>query len=98
MRPKKISIAEKKYLQILWDDRGESKILLLDLRKNCPCAICVTDRQKRPANYIPLLSEVQLTIKDIKVVGSYALQLIWKDGHYEGIYSYEFLKELGEKE
>ncbi len=94
MLPKKISIADKKYLQILWDDGEGCKILISELRKNCPCAICVTDRQKRPANYIPLLSNVQLTIKDIKVVGSYALQFIWKDGHDEGIYSYEFLKSF----
>jgi DUF971 family protein len=97
MIPQKISIADKKYLHILWEDGEESNILLSELRKNCPCANCVTDRQKRPSNYIPLLSEVQLTLKDIKIVGSYAIQLTWQDGHDEGIYSYEFLRELDSK-
>ena len=64
------------------------------LRKNCPCAKCVTDKNKRPPTYIPLLSSVQLTLKDIKIVGSYAIQPVWMDDHDEGIYSFDFLKEL----
>lgn len=92
MSPKKIKVDDKKILFILWDDKSESRIPLVKLRKECPCANCVTDRQKQPANYIPLLSNAQLTLKDIKVVGSYAIQLVWQDGHDEGIYSFEFLK------
>jgi DUF971 family protein len=29
------------------------------------------------------------------VVGSYALQITWADGHNDGIYSYELLRRLG---
>ena len=96
MIPKKIKVQDKKYLYILWDDSSGSLIPLSKLRKYCPCANCVTDRQKKPSTYIPLLSTIQLTLKDIRIVGSYAIQPIWGDGHDEGIYSYEFLKELGE--
>jgi DUF971 family protein len=29
------------------------------------------------------------------VVGAYALQITWADGHNDGIYSYELLRRLG---
>ena len=91
MTPKKINVKEKKTLYILWDNGAESTIPLKELRRNCPCANCVTERQKRKANYIPLYSTVQSTLKDIKVIGNYAIQLTWGDGHDEGIYSFELL-------
>jgi len=91
MAPKKIKVINKK-LQIAWDDDSESLIPLVELRKYCPCANCVIERKNRPGNYIPLLSTMQITLKDIKVIGNYALLLTWGDGHDEGIYSYEFLK------
>lgn len=94
MQPQKIRVTDKKYLNILWDDGIETRILLSELRKNCPCANCVIERQKRKPNYIPLLSHAQFTLKDIKVVGSYALQLVWQDDHDEGIFSFELLKNI----
>ena len=33
-------------------------------------------------------------IKNIELVGSYAVQITWKDGHNTGIYSWEYLKKL----
>lgn len=97
MLPSKISVNKgKKTLHITWDDNSESNIPLKTLRDNCPCATCLTDRQHRPKNYIPLYSGVQLTLTDIKPVGHYAIQFFWKDGHSTGIYRYELLKKLGE--
>ena len=98
MQLRKIKVTDKKYLNILWDDGKETRILLSKLRKNCPCANCVMERQKRLPNYIPLLSHAQTTLKDIKVIGSYALQLLWQDGHDEGIFGYDFLKSLSNNE
>lgn len=93
MQPVKISIKDKRYLDIIWDDKSESLLLLANLRKNCPCASCVSERSSRAATFIPLLSSVQLTITDIQPVGTYAIQLFWQDGHNTGIYTYDKLKE-----
>jgi DUF971 family protein len=93
MQPLKISIKDKRYLHILWEDKSESMLLLANLRKSCPCATCVSEREKRASSYIPLLSSVELTIKDIQPIGTYALQLYWQDGHSTGIYTYDKLKE-----
>ncbi len=30
-----------------------------------------------------------------EIVGGYALQLFWLDGHNSGIYSYDYLRKLG---
>lgn len=93
MNPVKIAIKDKRYLHILWEDNSESMLLLANLRKNCPCATCVSEREKRASTFIPLLSSVELTIKDIQPLGTYAIQLFWQDGHSTGIYTYDKLKE-----
>jgi DUF971 family protein len=93
MSPRKISIKDKRYLNIIWDDGSESLLMLANLRKNCPCATCVAERNSQPETFIPLLSSVQLTLADIKQIGNYAIQLFWQDGHSTGIYTYDKLKE-----
>jgi DUF971 family protein len=93
VQPVKINIQDKRYLHILWDDSSESMLMLANLRKNCPCATCVAERNKRASTVIPLLSSVHLTLTDIKSIGSYAIQLYWQDGHNTGIYTYDKLKE-----
>ena len=91
--PLKIKIKDSRYLYIQWDDSSETMLQLANLRKSCPCASCLTERLNRPATYIPLLASPQLTIKDIKQVGTYAIQLTWQDGHDSGNYTYDKLKE-----
>ncbi len=97
MAPTKIKVKDKKNLYILWEDKSESLIPLSELRKRCPCAKCQAERQNRAASYIPLYSSVQLTLKDIRIVGNYAIQLYWQDGHDTGIYMYDFLKKLNDE-
>ena len=38
-----------------------------------------------------------VTITELKPVGNYALQLVFDDGHDTGIYSWDYLRDLGEK-
>jgi len=35
--------------------------------------------------------------QDISIVGRYALSFRWSDGHETGIYSFRYLRELGEE-
>jgi DUF971 family protein len=95
--PKKISIKDKRYLQLNWDDGSENMIALTILRKNCPCATCKGERDKQPATYMPLLSTASITLKDIKPIGTYGIQLFWQDGHDTGIYTYDSLKNWEHK-
>ncbi len=78
-------------LGIKWSDNQEFLYDVRTLRALCPCAGC---QAQRPAN--ELLEQVRP--KTITSVGSYALKIDFNDGHNTGIYSFEFLKDLGEQQ
>ena len=96
MNPTTIKLIEKKKLLIVWDDKSESLLDLRELRKRCPCATCLAERDKQGKKYIPLFAENQVTVKSIIHVGNYAVQITWNDGHNTGIYEYHFLKNFTE--
>jgi len=96
MHPSKIRMIEKKRLLMVWNDGSESLLELRELRKRCPCATCLAERDKQSKMYIPLFAENQVTVKSINQVGNYAVQITWNDGHNTGIYEYNFLKRFSE--
>ena len=85
-------------LALAWNDGTESFLQLKTLRRACPCAACggepdVLGKVVRPnVTYSP--ESFQLTGFDI--VGGYALQPRWADGHSTGIYSFTYLRRLGQ--
>ncbi len=98
MNPVKIKVENQEYLYILWDDNSESRIDLRTLREACPCAECQTgkDPKKEDLPFKPLTLGKKMEIADIKVVGNYALNIFWKDGHHTGIYEYGYLRKLSD--
>lgn len=97
MKPKQIKIFEKDKLQLIWEDDSVSLITLKYLRDECPCAGCKGEtilfksyRPPQPAIFSPEMYK----IKCIDIVGGYAIQIIWKDEHNTGIYSWEYLQTL----
>jgi len=97
MHPVKIKLVEQKDLLLIWNDGKEDLLSLKQLRKLCPCAVCLSEREKQNKRYIPLFAENQITVKSLNQVGNYAIQIMWKDGHNTGIYEYAFLRNLTEK-
>ncbi|HKB87626.1 MAG TPA: DUF971 domain-containing protein [Ignavibacteriaceae bacterium] len=93
-RPVKIKLKESIGLYIKWEDNTETSIPIDMLRRLCPCASCVIERERESKSYIPIFSRDQVTVTSIKSVGSYALAITWKDGHSTGIYEYSYLKIL----
>ena len=83
-------------LAIAWNDQTESYLSLELLRRACPCAACggepdVLGNVVRP--------HVRYTARSFdllgwELVGSYAVQPRWADGHSTGIYSYQYLRRL----
>lgn len=94
MFPSAIRVTSKKDLEILWSDNTETTISLMDLRKLCPCAGCVIERENQSSKFIPLFSSSQLQAAQIKQVGTYAISIEWKDGHSSGIYEYAYLRKI----
>lgn len=40
----------------------------------------------------------EVTISSLEAVGSYAIQIVFSDGHCTGIYTFSYLRELGENQ
>ncbi|HKW27818.1 MAG TPA: DUF971 domain-containing protein [Verrucomicrobiae bacterium] len=82
-------------LAIKWDDGSESFIPLETLRRCCPCAGCKGEADilgniyKNPAR--PLTAAAFQLVR-VAMVGGYAIQPVWADGHATGIYSFDYLK------
>ena len=96
MHPTKIKLIEQKKLLIIWEDGTECLLELRELRKRCPCATCLAERDKQSKMYIPLFAENQISVRTINQVGNYAVQITWNDGHNSGIYEFKFLKNFAE--
>lgn len=85
-------------LAIAWNDGGESYLPVELLRRACPCASCggepdVLGRLVRPhVTYTP----ESFRLDSWTIVGGYAVQPRWGDGHNTGIYAYQYLRRLAE--
>lgn len=97
MKPQKIKLAGQQKLMIDWEDGTSSELPLPELRRFCPCATCMEERDSQSENYFAIYTKDQQTIVGIQPVGNYAISLIWKDGHSTGIYDYTLLKNLSVK-
>lgn len=84
-------------LAIAWNDGAETYLRLATLRRACPCAVCggepdVLGNIARPeVTYTPASFE----LRGYHIVGGYALQPTWGDGHGTGLYTFPFLRRLG---
>lgn len=85
-------------LALVWGDGGESYLACERLRRACPCAACQgePDALGRVVRPVPQLGPGGFRLTEVNVVGGYALQLGWGDGHRSGIYSFDLLRRLGE--
>ncbi|MGB0715170.1 MAG: gamma-butyrobetaine hydroxylase-like domain-containing protein [Phycisphaerae bacterium] len=94
----KLKLAEQS-LVIDWRDGVSSRFALPLLRRHCPCATCRTERDKAPSNPFSILKSDPSTIHvtNAQLVGHYALQLFWSDGHQTGIYEFRFLRQLADE-
>jgi DUF971 family protein len=79
--------------EITWNDGHVSSYPSWYLRENCQCASCVdelTGIRKVIHGNIPSTLERM----NVSVVGNYALQFQWSDGHDTGIYTFDLLRRL----
>lgn len=81
-------------LEITWADGTRSVLRHALLRGFCPCAHC--QGHQGPVAWTAGVSDEDLQILDIEEVGNYAVRLVFADGHSTGIYSFRFLRDLGE--
>ena len=98
--PKKIKLNNQESLTITWDNGAIHTYPLIFLRDQSPDAgnkgetvlwTHYAAPEKGPA--LPGKYEVE----KIATVGNYAMNILWKDGNSDGIYSWEYLWKLGEQ-
>ena len=88
--PKEIDV-EGQPIVILWDDGHRSPYPHRYLRLRCPCASCVDEMSGKPRLDPDQVPEDVRAVDQMQV-GNYALQFLWSDTHYTGIYPYRFLR------
>ena len=85
-------------LAVAWNDGTESFLGLEILRRACPCAMCggepdVLGRIERPeVTYTPQ----SFVLRGWQIVGGYAVQPAWEDGHSTGLYTFPYLRKIAE--
>lgn len=80
-------------VRIEWQDGHRSVYANHDLRCACACAGCVDERTgERTLEPARISSDVKAL--GARLVGNYALEFDWSDGHRTGIYSFALLRRL----
>jgi DUF971 family protein len=98
--PKQIDLNRSEgYLEITWNDEKVCRYPLSHLSEACPCDDCrggheFMGRQHDPENILVLKPSRSYNVEDIAMVGNYAIQPVWDDGHSTGIYTWEYLRHL----
>lgn len=94
---------EQGELTVTWSN-GTSCIYAFDLLRNaCPCAQCRGGHENmstipdEDVFTIPLMDVKATRMTNLAVVGNYALNIEWADGHKYGIYQWEYLLALCEQ-
>ncbi len=95
IEPREINQVGDAGLRITWADDHVCRYSAAALRRACPCAQCVNEWTGQRVLKPETISQ-ELTITDLSIVGRYALNFRWSDGHETGIYSFRYLRELCE--
>ena len=98
----KIHVSTGAGVDITWADGHQSHYDFAYLREECPCATCNDERGKKQAfaAVAPSSSAVlpmfkpKPRAKSAAVMGNYAVQISFSDGHSTGIYSYDHLRSI----
>lgn len=88
------------HLAVSWNDGHHSLYPFSLLRFACPCAECRGGHENMGSEPDPnvfgvFMDESPATrIANVVAVGSYALSIVWEDGHDYGIFNWHYLRAL----
>jgi len=86
---------QSKVLEIAFSDGREFRLPYEFLRVHSPSAEV---RGHGPGQEVLQVGKRDVTIKEVEPIGHYAIRPSFSDGHDTGIYSWEYLYELGERQ
>lgn len=96
LSPAKIEVIGSE-IAIAWSDSTESFLQMEPLRRACPCAGCSgePDLLGKIARPDPAHTDASFHLRGWQLVGGYAWQPAWADGHSTGLYTFDYLRRLG---
>lgn len=90
--PKVIRKKDPSRIEIEWADGALTVYRAAQLRRLCPCANCINEvtgvRMLDPHSIPDTLEQ-----RDVRMVGNYAISVVFEDGHNTGIFPFPFLRE-----
>ena len=99
----RVNVSAGTGVEIEWLDGHSSRYTFSYLRSVCPCAACSTRRAaegRQPGGPRPMRPDdlgalgARASPSKVEPVGKYALRFSWGDGHREGDYTWEFLRDV----
>lgn len=88
-------LTDEAELALEWPDESDHRIPFRVLRQMCPCAGCVSEvTGERVLDPDSVPEEIRPTA--VSYSGNYALKIVWSDSHDTGLFTWEYLRELGE--
>ena len=84
-------------VSVLWADGRCDDFDVRDLRLACQCALCIEEMSGRK-RLDPRHVGLDVSPNVITSIGNYAVGVDWSDGHKSGIYSFDYLRTLGERD
>jgi DUF971 family protein len=86
---------QSKVLEIAFSDGREFRLPYEFLRVHSPSAEV---RGHGPGQEVLQVGKRDVTIREVEPIGHYAIRPSFSDGHDTGIYSWDYLYELGERQ
>ena len=83
-------IDDRRTLVITWDDGSVSRLPAQLLRHNSRAASNV----RAGIDGTLLVPDSEIKLNDVRLIGSYAVQISFSDNHDRGIYPWSYLREL----
>jgi DUF971 family protein len=96
-QPVKIDKLNDTEMLLAWNTGEEFVLPFTEIRYYCPCASCV-DEHTGERTILRSSISPDIRPKGVQVVGRYALQIAWSDQHSTGMYHFDRLYELCEKQ
>lgn len=108
-QPQSVDVSLSQGVTIVWIDGRQDHFSIASLRAACPCATCadlhhtgdrstaVPPPEARP-NPLQIFKPTGSRLLAVHPVGRYALQFEFSDSHKTGIFTWEYLRELGDRQ
>ncbi|MEE9404335.1 MAG: DUF971 domain-containing protein [Algisphaera sp.] len=98
IKPVNLELKRDTALTLTWSDGRVSVYPIAYLRRRSPSADSKQLEEELATNPLAILpssgSSAPLTAETAKLVGHYALNIVFSDGHDTGIYSWAYLRDI----